>query len=67
MLEKHFHTIIEPFHIKAVEPIRFTTREQRSAALAVPKAAAAQTGSTWSGALIAAELPTRRPTMAQDC
>jgi tryptophanase len=34
MLERHFHTIIEPFRIKAVEPIRFTTREQRAAALA---------------------------------
>lgn len=28
-----FQTIIEPFRIKAVEPIRFTTREQREAAL----------------------------------
>ncbi|HZJ08578.1 MAG TPA: beta-eliminating lyase-related protein, partial [Trueperaceae bacterium] len=32
-LEPHFTTIIEPFRIKAVEPIRFTTREQRAAAL----------------------------------
>ena len=29
----HFHTIIEPFRIKTVEPIRFTTREQRATAL----------------------------------
>ena len=28
-----FHTIIEPFRIKAVEPIRQTTHEQREAAL----------------------------------
>lgn len=30
----HFQTIIEPFRIKTVEPIRFTTRAQREAALA---------------------------------
>jgi tyrosine phenol-lyase len=29
-----FHTIIEPFRIKTVEPIRQTTRAERSAALA---------------------------------
>ena len=28
-----FKTIIEPFRIKAVEPIRFTTREEREAIL----------------------------------
>jgi tryptophanase len=28
-----FRTIVEPFRIKTVEPIRFTTREQRAAAL----------------------------------
>ncbi len=31
--DSHFKTIIEPFRIKAVEPIHFTTREQRRAAL----------------------------------
>ena len=29
-----FHTIIEPFRIKSVEPLKFTTREERAAALA---------------------------------
>lgn len=29
----HFKTIIEPFRIKSVEPITFTTREERTAAL----------------------------------
>ncbi len=29
-----FHTIIEPFRIKSVEALKFTTREQREAALA---------------------------------
>ena len=29
-----YRTIIEPFRIKAVEPLRFTTREEREAALA---------------------------------
>ncbi|HEV2685119.1 MAG TPA: tyrosine phenol-lyase, partial [Actinomycetota bacterium] len=28
-----FNTIIEPFRIKSVEPIRFTSRTQREAAL----------------------------------
>ena len=31
--DPHFTTIIEPFRIKAVEPIRFTTRAERDAAL----------------------------------
>ena len=30
----HFRTIIEPFRIKTVEPIRQTTRAERAAALA---------------------------------
>ena len=30
----HFHTIFEPFRIKAVEPIRHTTRTEREVALA---------------------------------
>jgi tryptophanase len=34
ILPSPFHTIIEPFRIKSVEPIRFTTRAQRVAALA---------------------------------
>ena len=29
----HFKTVIEPFKIKSVEPIKFTTREQREAIL----------------------------------
>ncbi len=29
-----FHTIIEPFRIKSVEPLRFTTRPEREDALA---------------------------------
>ncbi len=32
--DSRFETIIEPFRIKAVEPIRFTTRAEREAALA---------------------------------
>ena len=28
-----FHTIIEPFRIKSVEALKFTTREERAAAL----------------------------------
>ncbi len=31
--DPHFTTIIEPFRIKAVQPIRFTTREERRRAL----------------------------------
>ena len=30
----NFHTIIEPFRIKSVESVKFTTREQRERALA---------------------------------
>ncbi len=30
----HFRTLIEPFRIKSVEPVRFTHREERAAALA---------------------------------
>ena len=33
MSDQPFHTIIEPFRIKSVEAIKFTTREQREAAL----------------------------------
>jgi tyrosine phenol-lyase len=33
-MHHHHKTIIEPFRIKSVEPIKFTTREQREAALA---------------------------------
>jgi len=33
MTSDSFHTIIEPFRIKSVEPIRFTTRAERAAAL----------------------------------
>ena len=29
----NFRTIIEPFRIKSVEPIKFTTRDEREAAL----------------------------------
>jgi len=29
-----FHTVIEPFRIKSVEALKFTTREERAAALA---------------------------------
>ena len=32
--DPHFRTIVEPFRIKAVEPIRFTTRQERAVALA---------------------------------
>ena len=34
MDEHHYRTIIEPFRIKSVEPLRFTTRAEREAALA---------------------------------
>jgi tryptophanase len=33
-MHPHFQTIIEPFRIKTVEPIQFTTHEQRALALA---------------------------------
>lgn len=33
-MHPHFQTIIEPFRIKTVEPIQFTTHEQRTLALA---------------------------------
>ncbi len=32
-LDSGFSTIIEPFRIKVVEPVRFTTRAQRGQAL----------------------------------
>ncbi|MGZ4128525.1 MAG: tryptophanase [Actinomycetota bacterium] len=32
-MQSEFHTIIEPFRIKSVEPIRFTTRAHRESAL----------------------------------
>ena len=33
MSDEPFHTIIEPFRIHSVEPMRLTTREERMAAL----------------------------------